>query len=81
MNVIDLVDDPHMAARGYTVDMDHPEAGIKNLAGLPIKLSAMPELPYFHAPLLAQHNDFIFGELLGHAPERVQELKDQQAIH
>ena len=81
MNVVDLLAEPHMIYRGYVVEMDHPEVGKRTVAGLPLKLSAMPQLPYFSAPLLGQHNDFVFGDLLGHDPKRVQELKDIQAIY
>ena len=81
MNVVDLLADPHMIARGYVVEMDHPEVGKRSVAGLPISFSAMPQLPYFSAPLLGQHNDFVFGDLLGHNPERVQKLKHSQAIY
>ena len=80
MNVVDLMADPHMTARQFVVEMDHPEVGKRKVAGLPMKFSAMPQLPYFHAPLLGEHNDFVFGELLGHPSEWVQELKDSQAI-
>ena len=81
MNVVDLMTDPHMTARQFAIEMDHPEVGKRKVAGLPMKFSAMLQLPYFHAPLLGQHNDFVFGELLGYPPDRVQELKDRQAIY
>ena len=81
MSVVDLMSDLHMGSRGFAVEMNHPEVGTRTVAGLPVKFSAMPKLPYFHAPLLGQHNDFIFGELLGHKPDRVQELKDSKAIY
>jgi len=81
MSVVDLIADPHMTSRQFAVEMDHPEVGKRKVAGLPIKLSAMPQLPYFHAPLLGEHNDFVFGELLGLPRERVRELKDSRAIY
>jgi benzylsuccinate CoA-transferase BbsF subunit len=81
MNVFDLVTDPHMVSRGYTVEIDHPAAGAGAVGGLPVKFSAMPKLPYFHAPLLGQHNEYVFADLLGHRLEQVEELKNSKAIY
>ncbi len=81
MDVIPLMEDSHFASRGYVVDMVHPEVGKRQVAGIPARFSAIPDLAYFHAPLLGQHNDFVFGEVLGHPSERVEELKAAKAIH
>jgi crotonobetainyl-CoA:carnitine CoA-transferase CaiB-like acyl-CoA transferase len=81
MSVIDLMADPHFVERGYAVEMDHPEVGTRTVAGIPARFGAMPELAYYSAPLLGQHNDSVFGELLAHSPERIQQLKLAKSIY
>jgi crotonobetainyl-CoA:carnitine CoA-transferase CaiB-like acyl-CoA transferase len=81
MDVVALVSDPHFSSRGFTIEMEHPETGKLDVTGLPARFSAIPDLAYFHSPLLGQHNDFVFGEVLGHPLERVEELKAAKAIH
>lgn len=57
--------DPHLAARGFYVPLEHPEAGRTTYDGLVAKLSATPGQLRAPAPLLGQHNDYVFRELLG----------------
>ena len=80
MNVIDLMADPHLTERGFAIEMDHPETGKQTMAGLPARFGAMPELAYFSAPLLGQHNDSVFGELLAHPEEQIRKLEQSRAI-
>ena len=81
MNVVDLMADPHFSQRGFAVEMDHPEVGRRTVAGIPARFGAMPELAYFSAPLLGQHNDSVFGDLLAHSEERIQQLMLAKAIY
>ena len=81
MDVVALVNDPQFVSRGFTIEMEHPETGKLDVTGLPARFSAIPNVPYFHAPLLGQHNDFVFGGILGHLQQRVDELKAANAIY
>jgi crotonobetainyl-CoA:carnitine CoA-transferase CaiB-like acyl-CoA transferase len=63
-----LLADPHLKARPFIVEVDHPEVGRRSVAGLPARFSAMPELHYTAAPCLGQHNEEVFRGLL-HLPE------------
>ena len=80
MNVIELMADPHLLARRFAVEMDHPKMGKRTVAGLPARFGAMPELAYSSAPLLGQHNDSVFGDLLAYPEEHLQQLKQSKAI-
>ena len=64
---------PHLRARDYIVEIDHPELGRVRSLGAPFRLPESPGGPKDPAPLLGQHNALIFGEGLGlSAPEQEQ---------
>ena len=64
---------PHLRARDYIVEIDHPELGRVRSLGAPFRLPESPGGPKDPAPLLGQHNQLIFGERLGlSAPEQEQ---------
>ncbi|NMG01193.1 CoA transferase, partial [Aromatoleum toluolicum] len=71
---------PHLQARDYFVDMEHPQLGrLKNL-GAPFKLPACPGGPERPAPLLGQHNAEVYRELLGLTAMDVRGLAQRNVI-
>ncbi len=63
-NAKDLLDsDPQMAATGHYRRVEHAEAGATKYDGPPFDLSATP-LDVRPAPLLGEHNEYFFRELL-----------------
>ena len=56
---------PHFAARGFFVDIEHPELGKVRDIGAPFKLPACPGGPVTPAPLLGQHNREVYSTILG----------------
>lgn len=73
--IAEAAEQPHLKARDYFVDMEHPELGrLKNL-GAPFKLPACPGGPTTPAPLLGQHNSEVYGDLLGLGAEELLQLK------
>ena len=65
MDDADAFEDRHHDARGFFQTIDHPEAGAHRQVGRAWKASATPEPPARHAPLLGQHNEYVYRELLG----------------
>ena len=65
MSVFDLVASRHLLERGYFVEIDHPEVGPRMTPGIPVKFSGMPDLNYYAAPTLGQHNEFVLKEIVG----------------
>jgi crotonobetainyl-CoA:carnitine CoA-transferase CaiB-like acyl-CoA transferase len=59
----DIYADRHLQARNFFVTIDHPERGELVLAGPPWKVSGC-QMPAIHAPLLGEHNELVFRELL-----------------
>ena len=82
INTLDrLVVDPHIAvAREMFVDVEHPKAGHTKLTGAHIKLSATPPRVCVPAPQLGEHNEAVFGDLLGLSADRLAQLRSEGVI-
>jgi len=57
--VSQIFNDPHIQARGYIWECDHPTAGKIKLAGSPMHFSETPTRLYKAPPLLGEDNDTI----------------------
>ena len=57
--VSQIFNDPHIQARGYVWECDHPTAGKIKLAGSPMHFSETPTRLYKAPPLLGEDNDTI----------------------
>ena len=82
INTIDrIVKDPHIAgAREMFVEVDHPIAGKNKITGNHIKFNDLKADIRMPAPVLGQHNDEIYSEVLGFSKEKIQELRDNKII-
>ncbi len=78
-NIKEVVEDPHIAARGMIVDVQYPE-GRAGLFGSPIKLSRTPVDPSGLAPRLGEHNQRVYADLLGVDEAELSRLKTAGAI-
>jgi len=72
--------DGHIAARGFFKNPNHPVLGNKVLAGLPIIFSGYTEMNYGTPPLLGEHNDYVFGKLLGLSKEEIHNLTGEKVL-
>ena len=81
LNVRDIVDDPQIKARRFFVEMEHPVIGNITLAGLPWRAKGRKKGNYSCPPLLGEHNDYVFGELLGLSKEEINRLKEEKVIY
>ena len=55
--------DPHLAARGYFVEVAHAPRGTLRYPGAPYRHAATPWRIARPAPRLGEHNTTIYGEL------------------
>lgn len=76
-----LLHDIHLRARGFFEEINHPVVGKYPFAGLPFKLSDAPGRVRWHAPLLGEHNDYVFKELLHMEKEEFERLKNDKVIY
>jgi crotonobetainyl-CoA:carnitine CoA-transferase CaiB-like acyl-CoA transferase len=75
--------DPQVTARHETVPLIHPKYGAVDDVigmGIPIKFSSITAGLGDSAPLLGEHNDFVYGKILGYTEEKIKELKLHQVI-
>ena len=61
----DMLDDPHFKARQAIVETEHPQFGTLRMQNVAPRLSVSPSSIRAPAPELGQHNDEVFGGLLG----------------
>ncbi len=79
-SIADIFQDPQFAARGSMVEVDDPVMGkLKMPAIVPRMSSGLGRVKHL-APSLGQHNDDIYGNLLGFSPEKVAALEDEGVV-
>jgi CoA:oxalate CoA-transferase len=80
LNIQQVVEDPHLNARGYFVEVEHPIIGRTKISGFPFKLSETPGQIDRTSPLVGEHNEFVLGKFLGIGKEGVEQLAREGAI-
>jgi benzylsuccinate CoA-transferase BbsF subunit len=81
MNIEDQFLDEHFRERQMFVEVEHPIVGLEMVHGVPWQLSATPGSIRTSGPLLGQHNEYVFGELLGLSEAEISELVEAEVIH
>jgi crotonobetainyl-CoA:carnitine CoA-transferase CaiB-like acyl-CoA transferase len=77
----DLVeDDEQLRARGYYAWYDHILSEKAMVDGIPYKMSLTPGAIRSGGPAYGIHNEYVFGELLGLAPSRINQLNESGVI-
>ncbi len=78
----DIARDVQLKARGYWIAVDHTDTVGRTLTmpGPFAKLSETPIVANHRAPQLGEHNDEIYGELLGRSAQQLTELRAIGAI-
>jgi len=76
----DLANNPQLRARGFFIELDHPELGKTISDATPIKLSDTPARCSRAAPVQGQDNDYVYKQLLGMSEDEVAELKQQGVV-
>jgi crotonobetainyl-CoA:carnitine CoA-transferase CaiB-like acyl-CoA transferase len=76
----DMLDDPHFLARQAIVTTPHPQFGQLRMQNVAPRLSATPGSIRRPSPELGQHNDEVFGELLGLSKESLEGLRARGVI-
>ncbi len=79
-NVAEMMADPQVKAREMFIDYDHPMYGPLKVTGTPLKLSETPGRIDRLAPTPGEHNQEIFGDLLGHSKEELAQWEAEGVI-
>lgn len=75
LNGRDLLEDPHLKARGFYVRVDHPVGGPQLQRTWPFRLSRTPGGVRRPAPCLGEHTRQVLSGLLGYSDGEVAELE------
>jgi crotonobetainyl-CoA:carnitine CoA-transferase CaiB-like acyl-CoA transferase len=75
----DILDSPQLAHRRFLEQVQHPEAGLLTLMGLPFLIDG-ERRPLGRAPLLGEHNEPVFCEMLGLSKQELVALRRRGVI-
>lgn len=76
----DMMTDPHFAAREAIVRVPHPDFGELPMQNVAPRLSADPGSVRWAGPTLGQHNDEVYGGLLGLSEDERAQLRARGVI-
>ncbi|MEX1102647.1 MAG: CoA transferase, partial [Dehalococcoidia bacterium] len=75
LTIPELMAAPHLRERGAWTAQAHPDAGTWELEAPPWRLPRTPGLARLPAPGFAEHNEYVFGTLLGMTPAEIAALE------
>jgi benzylsuccinate CoA-transferase BbsF subunit len=75
-----LTEDPHLNARGYFVELKHPDVGVMRHCGIPWRMSGTPCEVKAPAPCLGQHTEELLTGLFGYSAAEVDALRKKGAL-
>jgi formyl-CoA transferase len=78
MDTRDVFHDPHLRARGFVQEVEHPEHGTVLLLDKPFRLES--DVPLRAAPVLGADTDDVLGTELGLAPDQLAALREEGVI-
>ena len=81
LDLTERFSDPHFEERETHLQVEHSATGVDIIAGIPFKLSETPGAVRRPAPLLGEHNEHVFGKLLGKTGEEIAQLIEDKVIY
>ena len=76
----DLLSSDHLKARGFFVEISHPEAGVLNYPGPLFQMNRTPWEIRRPAPTLGQHNREVYVDRLKMSDAEMAQLKQKGVI-
>lgn len=80
LNTLDIHNDPHLDARGFWVELPHPNMTAWKQPRSAWQLREAKPAPRRHAPLFGEHNTEILRDLLGLTAAEIAELERSEVI-
>jgi crotonobetainyl-CoA:carnitine CoA-transferase CaiB-like acyl-CoA transferase len=77
----ELFADPHLRERQVFTEVEHPVIGKQVVLNPPWKFSATPAKVERASPVLGEHNEYVFGELLGMPKQEITRLIEDKVIY
>lgn len=76
----DIVGNVQLAARDFWVELSHPGKGAVTYPGAFAKSTEAPPVVSRRAPLVGEHTQEVFGEILGLSEDEIRELREDGVI-
>jgi benzylsuccinate CoA-transferase BbsF subunit len=77
----DLACDPHLMSRNYFLNLPHPLLGSTTADRSPIRFMEEEEKTHRSAPLLGEHNEYVYKEVIGLSDEAYETYRRQGIIY
>jgi crotonobetainyl-CoA:carnitine CoA-transferase CaiB-like acyl-CoA transferase len=78
----EIAADPHLRARGAICEVQEPDGKHRAAVGVPMRLSKGAEIGiHSGTPKLGEHEDYVYGELLGLTRDERAALEDGEVIY
>ena len=77
----DRFSDPHFQERQNIVNIEHPVTGLDFIPNVVCNLSETPGEIRRPAPMLGEHNQYVYGELLGLSKEKIEQYMEEKIIY
>ncbi|HLC29626.1 MAG TPA: CoA transferase [Dehalococcoidia bacterium] len=74
LKIAEVFHDPHLLERGFWETVTHPEAGTHVNPGPIIEMTKTPLHIRSAPPLLGEHNEYVYKDILGYAEAEYQQL-------
>lgn len=76
----DIIDDPHLNARGFVERLTHPEVGVRPHTGIPWTFDKRTNGVRFPAPCLGADTDDVLRDVLGFDTSRIEALRNSGVL-
>ena len=76
----DIIEDPHLNARGFVERLEHPEVGARAHTGIPWRFAERPNGVRMPAPQLGGHTDEVLRDLLGLSDAEIDDLRERGVL-
>ena len=77
----DRFSDPHLQERQNIVNIEHPVTGLDFVPNVVCNLSETPGQIRRPAPMLGEHNHYVYGEILGLPREKIEHYIEEKIIY
>jgi crotonobetainyl-CoA:carnitine CoA-transferase CaiB-like acyl-CoA transferase len=77
----DLFNNPHLRSRGGIAEVQHPRLGTRQVIAPPWEFSKTPASVARTAPLLGEHNEYVFCDLLGVSETELAQWIERKVIY
>ena len=76
----DIIEDPHLNARGFVERLEHPEVGARAHTGIPWRFHERPNGVRIPAPQLGGHTDEVLRDVLGLSDAAIDDLRANDVL-